>query len=75
VSAPVREGDVFGLLTVIEVFEPGEMGDIDEHDFGVWCRVRCACGSRKRLRASDLRRHRVKSCGCLVPAVRRWLAA
>jgi hypothetical protein len=64
VSARVSEGDVFGRLKVIDVFERGELLGIDSHDWGIWCRVRCTCGVRFRLRASELRRKRRASCGC-----------
>lgn len=52
----IREGERFGMLTVIDVTEEGAI------------RCRCDCGVRKRFeRASDVLRS--KSCGCVRRAV------
>lgn len=49
-------GQIFGLLTVIEVARRGSP---------VWWRCKCACGNEKIARGGDLRKGSVLSCGCL----------
>jgi len=52
----IREGERFGMLTVIDVTDEGAI------------RCRCGCGVRKRFdRPSDVLR--AKSCGCVRRAV------
>jgi len=60
-SSPIGVGDVFGFLTVVDVFTGSAAGRPKE---GAFARVRCTCGVRKMVRAKHLVNGSTRSCGC-----------
>ena len=56
IKHPVRQGDVFGRLTVLEVFPGGSNSRV---------RVLCECGVGRVVRRDHLPSGRSRSCGCL----------
>jgi hypothetical protein len=55
---PIKPGDVFGRLTVLERLAASIHGDSR-----YLCR--CECGKQREVRGSSLTRGLTKSCGCL----------
>lgn len=69
----MREGEVFGHLTVLELLEGAEAGRPKE---GTQVRVRCICGKRRTYPARRVEHGHLTSCGCKSPigvrAVAYW---
>lgn len=59
--AVIHAGDVFGMLTVLDEYDPLRLL--------ILCR--CSCGDEKRMERANLAAHRVSSCGCLRYVVRQ----
>lgn len=69
---PIRVGQVFGKLTVLEVLTASEAGHVRD---GAWARCRCECRKRVLVRARHLRAGCQKTCGCGQPQALRFASA
>jgi hypothetical protein len=73
----IPPGTRFGRAVVLESMTSLEAGANDRS--GRWCRIRCDCGVRKKVRAKHLRNGSITGCGglhecpiCSEPVRAQW---
>ena len=59
---PIREGDKYGMLTVVK---EGEKIYLPSNQFNRTMICRCECGAEKQIRIMHLTRGKIISCGCI----------